>query len=110
MDACVFCLSLMGTDYGAFLEEAARILKQGGHLWIAEVTSRAVQRAESFNVVPDLVAAIESLGFACISPSKKVAEGSYFFELVFVKKGERVGGAKRRAEFPKLPACAYKKR
>jgi len=109
VDACVFCLSLMGTDYGTFLEEAARILRTGGHLWIAEVTSRAVQQA--FNVVPDLVAAIEALGFTCTSPSKKVAEGSYFFELVFVKRGERKATDDGRAvAFPKLRACAYKKR
>lgn len=99
----------MGTDYGSFLEEAARILRTGGHLWIAEVTSRAVQQA--FNVVPDLFAAIEALGFTCTSPSKKVAEGSYFFELVFVKRGERkAAGDGRAVAFPKLRACAYKKR
>ena len=27
----------MGTDYGAFLLEAARVLKAGGWLWVAEV-------------------------------------------------------------------------
>lgn len=40
LDAAVFCLSLMGTDYGAFLQEAARALRPGGWLWIAEVQSR----------------------------------------------------------------------
>ena len=105
VDACVFCLSLMGTDYGAFLVEAARILRGGGHLWIAEVTSRAVQRAEGFNIVPDLVAAIEALGFCCVS--KRVGEGSYFFELVFAVD---VGRRKKSVQFPELRACAYKKR
>ena len=38
--AGVFALSLMGTDYGSFLEEAHRVLKPGGLLWIAEVRSR----------------------------------------------------------------------
>ena len=111
VDACIFCLSLMGTDYGAFLVEAARILRDGGHLWIAEVTSRAVQHTEGFNVVPSLVAAIESLGFSCAS--KRVEDGSYFFELVFVVDAEE---RKKRGEgvafeiFPELRACAYKKR
>jgi ubiquinone/menaquinone biosynthesis C-methylase UbiE len=41
-DAAVFSLALMGTDYGAFLQEAARVLKDGGRLWIAEV-SRVVE-------------------------------------------------------------------
>eukprot|EP00879_Flechtneria_rotunda_P027028 GHRR01028887.1.p1 GENE.GHRR01028887.1~~GHRR01028887.1.p1 ORF type:complete len:109 (+),score=21.67 GHRR01028887.1:146-472(+) len=37
-DAAVFSLALMGTDYGAFLLEAARVLKQNGWLWVAEVS------------------------------------------------------------------------
>eukprot|EP00882_Tetradesmus_deserticola_P030457 GHRQ01034206.1.p1 GENE.GHRQ01034206.1~~GHRQ01034206.1.p1 ORF type:complete len:136 (+),score=24.64 GHRQ01034206.1:31-408(+) len=37
-DAAVFSLALMGLDYGAFLVEAARVLKQNGWLWIAEVS------------------------------------------------------------------------
>lgn len=40
MDVAVFCLALMGTDYGSFLEEAVRVLRPGGWLWIAEVRSR----------------------------------------------------------------------
>lgn len=36
-DAAVFSLALMGVDYGSFLVEAARVVKQGGWLWIAEV-------------------------------------------------------------------------
>jgi ribosomal RNA-processing protein 8 len=105
VDACVFCLSLMGTDYGSFVKEAARILRSGGCLWIAEVTSRAIQRAENFNVVPDLIAAIESLGFSL--ERKHVQDSSYFFELVFRKEGK---GSSKAAPFPELRACAYKKR
>ena len=30
----------MGTDYGSFVEEAARCLRPGGWLWVAEVQSR----------------------------------------------------------------------
>jgi len=38
-DVAVFSLALMGTDYGEYLVEAARLLKKGGKLWIAEVIS-----------------------------------------------------------------------
>ncbi len=37
VDVAVFCLALMGTDYSSFLEEAARVLKPHGIIWIAEV-------------------------------------------------------------------------
>ena len=37
VDVAVFSLALMGTDYGSFIEEAARVLKPKGWLWIAEV-------------------------------------------------------------------------
>ena len=40
MDVVVFCLSLMGTNLADFILEANRILKQNGHLKIAEVRSR----------------------------------------------------------------------
>ncbi len=40
IDAAVFCLSLMGTNFMEFLREAHRMLRPGGHLKIAEVTSR----------------------------------------------------------------------
>jgi ubiquinone/menaquinone biosynthesis C-methylase UbiE len=39
VDVAVFCLALMGTDYGAFLAEAHRVLRAKGWLWIAEVGS-----------------------------------------------------------------------
>jgi ribosomal RNA-processing protein 8 len=40
VDICVFCLSLMGTNYINFLQEARRVLKSNGELLIAEVESR----------------------------------------------------------------------
>ena len=40
VDVCVFCLSLMGTNYKDFLQEAARILRVEGKLLIVEVASR----------------------------------------------------------------------
>ena len=40
LDAVVFSLSLMGSNYIDYLREAQRCLKLDGHLWIAEPTSR----------------------------------------------------------------------
>ncbi|KAF8460402.1 methyltransferase-domain-containing protein [Kalaharituber pfeilii] len=40
VDIAVFCLALMGTNYLDFIEEAYRVLRTGGELWIAEIKSR----------------------------------------------------------------------
>lgn len=40
LDAAVFSLSLMGSNFVDYLKEAFRCLKLDGHLWIAEPTSR----------------------------------------------------------------------
>lgn len=45
VDVCVFCLSLMGVNYGDFLNEAWRVLKVGGKMIVVEVASRF----ESYN-------------------------------------------------------------
>lgn len=40
LDAAIFSLSLMGSNFFDYLKEAHRCLKLDGHLWIAEPTSR----------------------------------------------------------------------
>jgi ubiquinone/menaquinone biosynthesis C-methylase UbiE len=40
LDATVFSLSLIGSNFIDYLKEAHRCLKLDGHLWIAELTSR----------------------------------------------------------------------
>ena len=40
IDVVIFCLALMGTNFLDFVEEAYRILRWGGELWIAEIKSR----------------------------------------------------------------------
>ncbi|XP_069131520.1 uncharacterized protein [Argopecten irradians] len=40
VDVAVFCLSLMGRNLPDYLKEASRVLKPGGSLKVAEVTSR----------------------------------------------------------------------
>ena len=40
VDVAVFCLALMGTNWIDFIEEAWRVLRWRGELWIAEIKSR----------------------------------------------------------------------
>lgn len=40
VDVAVFCLALMGTNWPSFLDEAWRILRDQGELWVAEIKSR----------------------------------------------------------------------
>lgn len=39
-DVAIFCLSLMGTNWISFVEEAWRVLRDKGECWVAEVKSR----------------------------------------------------------------------
>lgn len=41
VSVCIFCLSLMGTNYLQFIREARRVLKNEGELIISEVESRS---------------------------------------------------------------------
>ncbi|TPX14985.1 uncharacterized protein E0L32_004815 [Thyridium curvatum] len=40
VDVAIFCLALMGTNWLDFVEEAYRILRWKGELWVAEIKSR----------------------------------------------------------------------
>ncbi|KAK4165992.1 ribosomal RNA-processing protein 8 [Cladorrhinum sp. PSN259] len=40
VDVVIFCLALMGTNWVDFIEEAYRILRWRGELWVAEIKSR----------------------------------------------------------------------
>jgi ribosomal RNA-processing protein 8 len=40
IDIAIFCLALMGTNWIDFVEEAYRILRWKGELWVAEIKSR----------------------------------------------------------------------
>jgi ribosomal RNA-processing protein 8 len=43
VDVSIFCLALMGTNWPDFIDEAYRILRWQGELWIAEIKSRFVR-------------------------------------------------------------------
>lgn len=111
VDAAIFCLSLMGTDYGAFLAEAARVLKPTGWLWIAEVQSRFMHSG-GHSVLPAFLAALAELGFQV---KRKDTSNSHFLVLELQRQDmqHKVNGGgdrQRSLEWPELRACQYKKR
>ena len=105
IDAVVFCLSLMGTDYGEFLQEAARVLRETGWIWIAEVQSRFVD-GSGRSVLDDFIAAVTQLGFVL---KKREASNSHFLLLEFQGRKGRAAGP-YDLDWPSLRACQYKKR
>ena len=109
MDAAIFCLSLMGTDYGAFLAEAARILKPAGWLWIAEVQSRFVDGGGR-SVLPTFLEALACLGFQL---RRKDTSNSHFLVLELKRQEcqeRQPGKGGGQPAWPELRACMYKKR
>lgn len=78
--AAVFCLSLMGRDWPSFLQEAHRVLKPGGLLKIAEVTSR-MQDESAF------IRGVEGLGFSLTRTPENIK--SFFILLEFRREGAR---------------------
>ncbi|XP_075705665.1 ribosomal RNA-processing protein 8 isoform X2 [Rhinoderma darwinii] len=98
VDVAVFCLSLMGKNLGDFLQEANRVLKLGGVLLVAEVSSR-------FEDVRQFVSAMSQLGFKSIN---KNTENTYFFLFEFSKTGRARDAAKHSGL--ELKPCLYKKR
>ncbi|XP_004621276.2 ribosomal RNA-processing protein 8 [Sorex araneus] len=100
VDVAVFCLSLMGTNIRDFLEEANRVLKPGGLLKVAEVSSR-------FEDVRAFLGAVTKLGFKIIF---KDLTNSYFFLFDFQKTGPPRVGPKAQLSGLKLQPCLYKRR
>ncbi|KAK3940626.1 ribosomal RNA-processing protein 8 [Diplogelasinospora grovesii] len=51
VDIAIFCLALMGTNWIDFIEEAYRVLRWKGELWVAEIKSRFAQPTNKRKVV-----------------------------------------------------------
>ncbi|XP_008835620.1 ribosomal RNA-processing protein 8 [Nannospalax galili] len=100
VDVAVFCLSLMGTNIRDFLEEANRVLKPGGLLKVAEVSSR-------FEDIRLFLGAVTKLGFKVIY---KDLTNSHFFLFDFEKTGPPCVGPKAQLSGLKLQPCLYKRR
>jgi len=108
VDVAIFCLALMGTNFLTFVDEAFRILRPRGELWVAEIKSRfnqptkgdvkgdkdeaiveeldeagdRMRRKEVYNV---FVKALEKRGFALrgqVDDANKM-----FVRMEFVKQG-----------------------
>lgn len=89
VDIAIFCLSLMGTNYGDFLAEARRIIVPGGLLLVAEVASRFEdQDPKSF------VQGVEILGFKADS-NHPLSRASILPTISNVKQ-RRAGGKKHK--------------
>ncbi|KAI6221450.1 Nucleolar GTP-binding protein 1 [Aphelenchoides fujianensis] len=97
VDVVVFCLSLMGTNLGLFFREANRILRMGGKLKIAEVSSR-------FRNVKKFIEAVEQMGFVCKNERNLT---DYFLLMNFQKNGKV---QQKRPTGLILDPCLYKKR
>ncbi|WVF69244.1 hypothetical protein IAT40_004020 [Kwoniella sp. CBS 6097] len=109
VDVVVCCLSLMGVNWVGGIAEACRILKRGGTLQVAEVTSRFIS-TEAF------VEKVESFGFTL---EEQDSPSTHFTLFKFTKqsevplgpaRGEK--GWKERVEEGEsiLRGCVYKKR
>ena len=53
VDVAIFCLALMGTNWVEFVEEAIRVLRVGGELWVAEIKSRFTGGSSTAAVAPE---------------------------------------------------------
>jgi len=72
VDAVVFCLSLMGSNYQDYLKEAFRIIKPYGNLFICEPKKKIDNRIEEFKKD------IESVGFKIIEVNSQSSKFIYF--------------------------------
>ena len=87
----------MGTNYGDYLIEAHRILRENGHLLVYEVVSR-IENLESF------VSAVEAVGFNCRTRDESNA---MFVELYFLRRPRPKAADVTVAP---LKPCIYKRR
>lgn len=105
VDVAVFCLSLMGTDYPSFLQEARRVLKPRGWLLIAEVKSRLDPNTGGADPNKFLKAICE-LGFTIESKDFS----NKMFVLFYLKKKEKQNSVDKEINWPELKPCIYKRR
>lgn len=108
VDAAIFCLALMGTDYQMFVQEACRVLRMKGHIWIAEVRSRFYEEQASGeqNKLLSFRACLKRLGF-------RVTQQDTSNKMFVVFEAIKTAGRKNAAgevDWPTLKPCMYKRR
>lgn len=99
VNVIVYCLSLMGTNLKDFFLEANRILKTGGIIKIAEVSSR-------FDNIDKFIESVEKCGFEMIS--KDLSHNLFYF--INLKKTHDVNALNKKINDFSLKPCLYKKR
>ena len=101
----VFSLSLMGTNFPAFLREANRVLKVGGKLFVAEVLSRFPEGGECKQFVRCMK---DYAGFRSLKVAKLK---DFFYMMVFEKEVDAKKFPPTSEEFTEsLKPCLYKRR
>jgi len=104
VDVAIFCLSLMGTNFPSYLQEANRVLNPSGWLLIAEVRSRLDPNTGGAD--PDKFAeAISQLGFSLVSKDMN----NKMFVLFYFRKKEK-SKVVENIDWPQLKPCLYKRR
>ena len=101
-DIVVFCLSLMNKNFVQFIAEANRIMKRGGKLVVAEITSRIVDLKKFVNE-------FKKINFKLI---KNVNVKDFFVILTFKKMGDckEENYDNDKETYDILKPCIYKKR
>eukprot|EP00899_Mesostigma_viride_P015766 jgi/Mesvir1/24190/Mv10905-RA.1 len=108
VDVAVFCLSLMGTDYGSFLMEARRVLVPRGWLLVAEVRSRFEDATEGeASLLPPFLSSLRALGFHL---RRKDASNKMFMLLELQLGATKPGFDESELGWPQLKPCIYKRR
>ncbi|KAK8232710.1 putative rRNA processing protein Rrp8 [Phyllosticta capitalensis] len=77
VDVAIFCLALMGTNWPDFIDEAYRVLRWKGELWVAEIKSRfgrVASAKDKQRVVDHSVGKRQKKGAAAAANKKKDAE------------------------------------
>ncbi|XP_038715239.1 ribosomal RNA-processing protein 8-like [Tripterygium wilfordii] len=105
VDVAVFCLSLMGTNYQRYLQEAYRVLKPCGWLLIAEVKSRFDPNTGGADP-HKFSKAVCNLGFTSMLKD----DTNKMFILFYFKKKEKLEPKRKEIEWPELKPCLYKRR
>jgi len=103
----------MGTDYGSFLEEAARVLRYKGWLWIAEVRSRFTggpggeEPPQGKQGVPkeDLKPFLKCLGRLGFNVDTLDTTSNTMFFVAVLRKLNVAQGDPTKTEWPQLRAC-----